>query len=96
MQPLRPLVASLTRFDICFMYGLHGVVALRVPVCSGRRRRRRAGSRHDRDALRHDNRKGKGKQRAGAAGKGGVVKAGVPKFHVMITHYEVRIVCIHI
>lgn len=38
-----------------------------------------------------DRRKGKSKQRAGAAGKGGVVKAGVPKFHVMITHYEVPI-----
>lgn len=37
-------------------------------------------------------RKGKGRQRVGAAGKGGVVKAGVPKFHVMITHYEVRCV----
>lgn len=34
-------------------------------------------------------RKGKGKQRAGAASKGGIVKVGVPKFHVIITHYEV-------
>ncbi|CAM9772077.1 unnamed protein product, partial [Ectocarpus fasciculatus] len=41
-------------------------------------------------------RKGKSKQRAGAAGKGGVVKAGVPKFHVMITHYEMLLQCSHI
>ena len=34
--------------------------------------------------------KGNSRQRAGAAAKGGVVKAGVPKFHVMITHFEVR------
>ena len=40
------------------------------------------------------NRKGKGKQRIGAAGKGGVVRAGVPKFHVMITHYEVGVVVV--